>query len=255
MAFLDWLSSSICLFQHPLIISNSHYVIASVLPWHRPSHRPGVLPGGQVCACPGGLGQGSNLLAKKWDCFVGLPDLLATTHPSPMSSPPPPRHLVPPFLVLKWGTTGGHSFLIRIKKSNLNSPPSLLQAKPFPPPMSRRHPFSCRACRGLSVQSKRICSSFVPQKQIPPPPPRQLVPPFLILKRGDYRRAFVPLRVKKSNLNSPPSLLQAKPFPPPMSRRHPISCRAAASPRPPISGFEMGGPQGGMRSYSLRLPL
>jgi len=31
-----------------VIISNSHYVIASVLPWHRPPHRPGVLPGGQV---------------------------------------------------------------------------------------------------------------------------------------------------------------------------------------------------------------
>ena len=98
------------------------------------------------------------------------------------------------------------SFLIRIKKSDLNSPPSLLRSKPFPPPMSRRHPLSGRAaalrsprrgslskrCRDLPVQSKRICSSFVPQKQIPPPPPRHLVPPFLVLKWGDHRGAFVP---------------------------------------------------------------
>jgi len=59
-------------------ISNSHYVIASVLPWRHPPNRPGVLPGRQMCACPGGLGQGSNLLVKTWDCF-GKNALLATT--------------------------------------------------------------------------------------------------------------------------------------------------------------------------------
>jgi hypothetical protein len=146
--------------------------------------------GGDTCTAPAAhrrCGAGEQSPRGQGDCFVGLPGLLATTHQSPMSSPP-------------------CVCLIRL----------LYQA------------------RGYN---------------------KHLVPPFLILKRGDYRRAFVPLRVKESNLNSPPSLLQAKPFPPPMSRRHPLSCRAAASPRPPISGFEMGGPQGGMRSYSLRLPL
>ena len=139
----------------------------------------------------------------------------------------------------------------------MSSPPCTclirLPASP-PPPISDFE---------MGAPQEGIRSSFVPQKQIPPPPPWHLVPPFLVLKWwnhreagpllppflvlkwGDHRGAFVPLRVKKSDRNSPPSLLQAKPFPPPMSRRHPLSGRAAASPRPPISGFEMGGPQGG----------
>ena len=142
----------------------------------------------------------------------------------------------------------------------MSSPPCTCLIRPPaspPPPISDFE---------MGAPQEGIRSSFVPQKQIPPPPPWHLVPPFLVLKWwnhreagpllppflvlkwGDHRRAFVPLRVKKSDRNSPPSLLQAKPFPPPMSRRHPLSGRAAASPRPPISGFEMGGLQEGIRS-------